>query len=71
MAQQEAKVKPEQIVENEMRVRVLEKLLERIMQKNSMQFNGISQSDIDSIQDQVVEELNKKYPGANLEWNRN
>ncbi|HVY36160.1 MAG TPA: hypothetical protein VG982_02710 [Candidatus Paceibacterota bacterium] len=54
-----------QILENEFRIGVLEKLLEFLM-NNNPNLNRPSQPEIDNIRNSVVELLKKKYPNSGI-----
>ena len=56
-----------QIVSNEFKIRVLERLLEFILNNNHTIIKP-SQSDVLKIQQDVVAELKKKYPKSGVEF---
>lgn len=60
-----------QIVENEWKIKVLEKSLDKLIQKNNINLQGLSQKEINDIREEVVNDLNKKYPGAGLNFQTN
>ena len=58
-----------QILQNEYRIMVLEKLLEEIMRRNP-QLNKPTQDEVNRIREQVVEQLKQKYPKSGVELRR-
>jgi hypothetical protein len=67
----QAKVDLSQILENEVRIITLERVLDRLIKKNNLTIDGLSQSEIDSIRDEAAKQINKKYPGADMEYRKN
>jgi len=58
-----------QIVENEFRIGALERILDKVIKKNRFKIDGLSQDEIENIRKDVAKDLNKKYPGAGLDYN--
>ena len=56
-----------QILDNEFRMRVLERLLEGIMNSNPNLVKP-NQENIEDIRKGVIEELKKKYPNSGIEF---
>jgi len=56
-----------QILDNEFRLSVLERLLEVIL-NNNPDLNKPTPQDISNIRQQVVENLKKKYPKSGIEF---
>ena len=56
-----------QILDNEFRLRVLERLLEGVLNSNPDLIKP-TQIDIDAIRKIVVEELKRKYPNSGIEF---
>ena len=56
----------QQTLDNEFRVGVLERLLERIL-NNNPSIQKPSQSELNEIRKQVVKDLQKKYPNSGIE----
>lgn len=58
-----------QLLDNEFRVSVLEKLLEKIL-NNNRNLVLPSQEELDLIRQKTAEELKKKYPNSGIEYNK-
>ena len=58
-----------QLLDNEFRIGVLEKLLEKVLNRNS----GLqlpTPADLDSFRQQTAEELKRKYPNSGIEYKK-
>ena len=58
-----------QILENEFRIGVLERIIDAIVAKNPT-INGINKEELEEIRHQVVESLKQKYPNSGLEYKK-
>ena len=58
-----------QLLDNEFRVGVLEKLMERIINSNP-NLNRPTQVDIENFRFQTAEELKRKYPNSGIEYTK-
>lgn len=56
-----------QILQNEFRLAVLEKIVERIANNNKDTLRLPSVDDVNGIKDAIVEGLKKKYPKSDIE----
>jgi len=58
-----------QLLDNEFRIGVLEKLIEKIINSNK---NLIlpTQQDVEKMREQTAEELKRKYPNSGIEYNK-
>jgi hypothetical protein len=52
-----------QILDNEFRIMVLERVIDRLLQTNSVALAGL---DMNAIRQDVVSELQKKYPNSGI-----
>jgi len=66
-----ANVDISQIVENEFRIGTLERILDKLIEKNKFKIDGLSQDEVEKIRKDVAQNLNNKYPGAGLEYKSN
>ncbi len=55
-----------QILQNEFRLAVLEKIVERIANDNKNTLKIPSLDDVNGIKDAIVEDLKKKYPKSDI-----
>lgn len=58
-----------QIIENEFRIKVLEKIIDLIMSKNP-QLRGFSDVDLDKITHEATLELDRKYPRSGIKYTK-
>lgn len=56
-------IQASQILDNEFRINVLEKILELIVERQGL---SVSNDDIQKIREGVVKELKKKYPNSDI-----
>jgi hypothetical protein len=59
-----------QILENEFRIGVLERLLDGII-GNNPEISSPTKDDIDKIREKVANDLKKKYPNSGIEFKKN
>lgn len=59
-----------QILENEFRINVLERIFDKLLQKNQFKIEGLTQEEVESIRSNVAESLKEKYPNAGIEYKR-
>jgi len=57
-----------QIIENEFRVGVLERVLDW---QNQNTGHPVPKEELQKIREEVVRELNRKYPNSGIEWRKN
>jgi hypothetical protein len=67
MSEKNASIELTQIVQNEWRIKVLELLVEHIV-NNNPGINTPDQDRLQAIQKRAAKELAKKYPGAGIEF---
>lgn len=58
-----------QTLENEFRIGVLERLLENVLNSNPG-LNKPTQAQLDQIRQEVVQQLQKKYPNSGIEFKK-
>ena len=58
-----------QILDNEFRIGVLEKVLDTITRKNS-NLTGVTQAEIEDIRATVANGLKQKYPNSGIEYKK-
>lgn len=61
-------IKSDQILENEFRIGVLERIIELILSKN--QELKLSKEDIENIREKTAKSLRRKYPNMGIEYNK-
>lgn len=59
-----------QILENEFKIGVLERVLDKLMQKNHVRLTGLTQNEIEDIREVVADHLKKKYPNSGIEYKK-
>lgn len=64
-----ANISLSQIVQNEFHIRVLQETVNMLLNKMSS-FDRPTQSQLEDIKERVATELNKKYPGAGIKYDR-
>ena len=67
MEEKPTTVEPTQVLRNEWRIRVLELLVEHIINNNPT-LDTPDQDQLQSLQERAVKELAEKYPGAGIEF---
>ena len=58
-----------QILDNEFRIGVLERVIDLLLQKNPT-LNGLSIEEIESMREAVANNLKKKYPNSGIEYKK-
>jgi len=59
-----------QILENEFKIGVLERALDKLIQKNGTDIAGITTQEMEEIRETVTNILKTKYPKSGIEYKR-